>query len=60
MSSITTLYNWQFESHHGFLYLTGYLYCGKAWQTSDVWKLETLHDRYRVTTNYSVYDLYWS
>jgi hypothetical protein len=57
---MTVLYNWKFEtSSHGSLYLSGYLWSGKSWETSNVWKLETLNDHYRVTTNYSVYELYW-
>jgi hypothetical protein len=57
---MTILYDWKFEtSSRGSLYLTGYLWDGRAWETSNVWKLETRHDHYRVTTNYSVYELYW-
>jgi len=57
---MTVLYNWKFEtSSLGSLYLSGDLWNGKHWETSDVWKLETLDDRYRVTTKNSVYELYW-
>ena len=56
---MTALHNWRFESSDGgFLYLTGYLN-GKSWETSNIWKLETQYDHYRVTTLYSVYELYW-
>jgi len=57
---MTTLYDWTFKtSRNGNIYLVGYLSSGKEWETSNVWKLETLDDHYRVTTNYSVYELYW-
>ena len=57
---MTTLYDWKFKNTaHGTLYLIGKLGCGKSWETSNVWKLETMDDHYRVATNYSVYELYW-
>jgi hypothetical protein len=60
VASTKVLYDWKFETaYNGSLYLTGKLWCGKEWETSNVWKLETLSDHYRVTTNYSVYELYW-
>ena len=60
MISDIILYDWRFEnSRNGAMYLTGYLAGGKAWETSDVWKLTTKADHYEVTTMRSVYRLYW-
>lgn len=58
MSSIYELYNWQvLVGSNGSLYVSGYLYCGKAWETSTIQWMANRGTYYEVETRNSVYYL---
>ena len=56
------LYHWEIRtSSRGEIYATGRLGCasGKDWVTSDIVKLETFADHYRIQTCNNMYALFW-
>ena len=58
MTTVYELYNWQvLVSSGGSLYVSGYLYCGKAWVTSNIRRMVDRGSYYEVDTENSTYYL---
>jgi len=58
MSSIYEIYSWQILIRSdGALYVSGYLYSGKAWETSTIINMWKREGYYAVETRNSIYHL---
>jgi len=53
------LYEWWFEVEKGYFYCVGERANGRLWETSAISTVETMSDHYRVTTENTVYKLFW-
>ena len=56
---MNTLYNWNIFTKNGYLYCEGEWYNGKGWITSHILSITTWPNYYIITTENSVYYLYW-